>query len=353
MSSLCKIRTFNYSNYPSHVSDLKIAAYRSIILQEVLRDIRRAHKHISHLVSDIFQVASVQTYNLFWLDPHYRFLPGTIEHHPTLLADLLASTRNISGIRSWSIEAPTSALTHPRTCEYFHSTADNFYFHRMVRSSHLVISISESTWQPFELGIMLPWVRCALTEGCIAPLGSQWRSSCRLDKKPHYRYSGCHHYDMSALNVLLGIAYNFTSYQYSAPPSSRFFAPFYKMLKTRSSSSPSTQAASEDNLRPAILAASKLAAENFDYTDYDPGESVRRDELSLLESEDRFDRVLTDDDLPEEQRRPLPKRPPSILSSLGVSSSSSIPSLHSPSSFLSSPSPEEDSMQLLNQKKSL
>src|SRR5699024_4496476 len=144
-------------------------------------------------------------------------------------------------------EAPTSALTHPRMFEYFHTTADNFYFHRMVRSSHLVISISESTWQPFELGIMLAWVRCALTEGCIVPLGSQWRSSCRLDKKPHYRYSGCHHYDMSALNVVLGIAYNYSSSEYSAPPSSRFFAPFYKLLKASQATSSTGGASGTSN----------------------------------------------------------------------------------------------------------
>lgn len=280
----------------------------------MLQDIRRARRHLQFFLNDTastsFRASSEVEliYSIFWIDPHYRFLPDTIRRHPLQLPRLLSETRNISGIRSWSIEAPTSALTHPRMFEYFHTTADNFYFHRMVRSNHLLISISEATWQPFELGVMLPWVRCALTEGCIIPLGSQWRSSCRLDKKPHYRYSGCHHYDMSALNVLLGVAYNFSNFAYSSQPSSRFFAPFYKLLKYSTSTTPSSNSVEVDVEQ--VQSTAPLAYEDFYYPDYpdEPGQLERHDESSL-ESEDRFDRIFTDDDLPEEQRRPVPKQP--------------------------------------------
>lgn len=304
----------------------------------MLCDIRRARRHLQFFLNDTattsFRASSEEEliYSIFWIDPHYRFLPDTIRRHPLQLPKLLSETRNISGIKSWSIEAPTSALTHSRMFEYFHTTADNFYFHRMVRSNHLLISISESTWQPFELGIMLPWVRCALTEGCISPLGSQWRSSCRLDKKPHYRYSGCHHYDMSALNVLLGVAYNFSNSKYSSQPSSFFFAPFYKLLKYSTSTTPSSN--SVDVYVEQVQSTASLAYENFDYPDYEPGQLERHDEFShSLESEDRFDRIFTDDDLPEEHRRPAPKQPALRLQTL-----SSNLLFHRQSSSLLSPS---------------
>lgn len=336
VSTLCKIRQFNFSQYPPHVSDLKIAAYRSIILQEMLCDIRRARRHLQLFLNETaptsFRASSEEEliYSIFWIDPHYRFLPDTIRRHPLQLPRLLFETRNISGIRSWSIEAPTSALTHPRMFEYFHTTADNFYFHRMVRSNHLLISISESTWQPFELGIMLPWVRCALTEGCLVPLGSQWRSSCRLDKKPHYRYSGCHHYDMSALNVVLGIAYNFSNSEYSSQPRCRFFAPFYKLLKFSQSTSASSNS-DPVKVNQEQSSSSRLTYEDFYFPDYDPGQLERHDESSL-ESEDRFDRIFTDDDLPEEHRRPAPRQPLRLQSA-----SSSNLLFHRPSASLLNP----------------
>lgn len=41
---------------------------------------------------------------------------------------------------------------------------------------------------------------------CIAPFGAQ-SGGCRFDKKPLYRYSGCHAYDSAALNLALGNAF--------------------------------------------------------------------------------------------------------------------------------------------------
>lgn len=37
---------------------------------------------------------------------------------------------------------------------------------------------------------------------------------CRYDKKPQYRYSSCHGYDVSAFNIVLGIHYQFDSSPY-------------------------------------------------------------------------------------------------------------------------------------------
>merc|ERR1719419_1250376 len=61
--------------------------------------------------------------------------------------------------------------------------------------------------------VMLPWVKCALTQRCVNPIGAQ-DTGCRFDKKPQYRYSGCHAYDVSALNVVLGQHFRFDESRY-------------------------------------------------------------------------------------------------------------------------------------------
>ena len=41
----------------------------------------------------------------------------------------------------------------------------------------------------------------------------------RYDKKPLFRYSGCHHYDASAFNVALGVMFSYDTRLYLAPAS--------------------------------------------------------------------------------------------------------------------------------------
>ena len=39
-------------------------------------------------------------------------------------------------------------------------------------------------------------------------------TGCNLDKKPAFRYSGCHAYEVSALNVVLGKVFDFDESKY-------------------------------------------------------------------------------------------------------------------------------------------
>lgn len=57
----------------------------------------------------------------------------------------------------------------------------------------------------------------------IACLGAQ-SNGCRFDKKPQYRYSGCHSHDSSALNIVLGLAFQFddSSYSFHLSPETYF-----------------------------------------------------------------------------------------------------------------------------------
>lgn len=102
--------------------------------------------------------------------------------------------------------------------EYFKTRQDNYFFHRMIKPSHILLYNTDRIHNE----LMLPWLRCILTPECIAPIGSQ-SSGCRFDKKPLYRYSGCHHYDTSAINVVLGLMFNFNEKPYSAPEEYKFF----------------------------------------------------------------------------------------------------------------------------------
>ena len=49
-------------------------------------------------------------------------------------------------------------------------------------------------------------------------------TGCRFDKKPAFRYSGCHAYELSALNVVLGRMFNFDESKYIIDDKYKFFA---------------------------------------------------------------------------------------------------------------------------------
>lgn len=69
---------------------------------------------------------------------------------------------------------------------------------------------------------MLPWVQCSLTQDCIIPIGAQ-SEGCKFNKKPQYRYSGCHSYDASALNIVLGLKFKLDESKYTYSGKERLF----------------------------------------------------------------------------------------------------------------------------------
>ena len=64
---------------------------------------------------------------------------------------------------------------------------EDYAFQHMVSLASLVLVTGERLGRE----LMLPWVQCVLTEPCINPVGAQ-DTGCRWDKKPQFRYSGCH-----------------------------------------------------------------------------------------------------------------------------------------------------------------
>lgn len=185
-STLCTVVEFQFSLWPDHVRDLKLQAYRPIAIQQVLRESGLA----------------------LWLDLDYRVTFGDLSSW----IDRAKQT----GIQAWPQEpltkdtgggvgatraaTATTSLTHPKMFDYFPDvTKEDYEFQHMVSGSCLLLVDSPA----LRLSLLTPWLRCVLTEDCINPIGAQ-STGCRFDKKPQYRYSGCHKYDVSALNIVLG-----------------------------------------------------------------------------------------------------------------------------------------------------
>ncbi|KAI4453221.1 hypothetical protein MML48_scaffold00002779 [Holotrichia oblita] len=190
----CQIITFSLNDFPSHVQDDNLHAFRPLIIQDALQ----------------------RTGAIFFLESSTRFFKNTTaEHIKTLYESVLSGT----GILAWRMDSypAVSSLTHKKMFEYFHTDSDNFIFSPMVSGSYLLIVNTENIHKD----IMLPWVLCAITRDCIVPIGAQ-SAGCRFDKKPQYRYSGCHSYDTSALNIVLGLKFKFDYMRYSYDGSKMF-----------------------------------------------------------------------------------------------------------------------------------
>ncbi|XP_035436395.2 uncharacterized protein LOC118266888 isoform X3 [Spodoptera frugiperda] len=180
-SSKCAIIDLDLDTFPSHVSDESIHAVRPLVIQHAL----------SRVGGVIFCEASQR-----WA--------GT----PAELAALWSRAAAGGGVLAWPRRAAVTSLTHPRMFHYFHATIDDFLFVQMMDVTRLIV-----VNKPSVVDIMRPWIQCVLTLDCIMPIGAQ-SVGCRFDKKPQYRYSGCHGQDASALSIVLGLRSGFEESAY-------------------------------------------------------------------------------------------------------------------------------------------
>ncbi|RUS73465.1 hypothetical protein EGW08_018775 [Elysia chlorotica] len=177
----CEVVLFSFEKYPSHVKYLNLRSYRPLCIQETLNKFGA----------------------VVWVDDGLYFTSPN-------LSQVILRAKD-SGIQGWPIKDPTSAFTHPKTFEFFHTDQKSYYFQHAVESSHLVLYNS----QRLATELMLPWVKCALVEMCISPPGAQDKG-CNYFRKPLFRYTGCHRYDMSALNIILGGMFDFEERPYAS-----------------------------------------------------------------------------------------------------------------------------------------
>ncbi|ELT94349.1 hypothetical protein CAPTEDRAFT_221283 [Capitella teleta] len=165
----CIVREVHWERYPSHVRDLGIKAFRPFLIQETLHE---------------FGV-------VFWTHAAMRFNSSNL--------DALRHTAETHGISTWPMRnLPTSSLTHYQTLRYLHEKPSNLRFQRMAEPN---MALYYNTYR-LHYKLMMPWVKCALEKECVAPRAARSKG-CQL-QKPRYLYTGCHSYDTSVFNVLLG-----------------------------------------------------------------------------------------------------------------------------------------------------
>ncbi|XP_045612939.1 uncharacterized protein [Procambarus clarkii] len=197
----CVVMTFDFNAYPSHIRDLRLKAYRPIIIQELL----------------------MRTGAVLWLDASVRLADETQNSDKTL--DWSEMALKSGGVLTWPLPnpalLPSAALTHPNMFTFFHTKKHNYDFQQMGDAGTLMVYNTVAVHQY----LMKPWVSCALTHNCISPIGAQ-DTGCRYDKKPLFRYSGCHHYDASAFNVALGVMFSYDTRLYLAA-----FSPFIRVSR--------------------------------------------------------------------------------------------------------------------------
>ncbi|KAH8407604.1 hypothetical protein KR222_007922 [Zaprionus bogoriensis] len=188
-SSRCSVISYDLSEFPSFINDQRTHAYRPIVIKDALRRAK----------SVLF------TENYMRIRGGYREL-----HH------LLHGRVNVSGVLGWNTPTAVSSRTHPKMFDYFESDAEDFIFLRMVDLDAVFFVDSAFVTEK----ILLPWLKCALTLECIDPIGAQ-SNGCKFNKKPLYRYSGCHGYDASAFNIVLGLTLHLDDSKYSLPSDTR------------------------------------------------------------------------------------------------------------------------------------
>ena len=190
-NATCHIRAFDPdSRFPSHTR--RISAFRPIIIQDVLRFAG----------------------SVLFLSIDQKLITGN-------LTGPLAFAKAHGGVAAWVLaeNRPTSSLTHPNMINLFMGDKSmDLQFQHMVGLEALILYNTEGVRRH----LMLPWVKCALMADCVEPIGAQ-DTGCRFDKKPQYRYSGCHAYDVSALNIVLGQMFGFDESKYICDDQ-RFFS---------------------------------------------------------------------------------------------------------------------------------
>jgi hypothetical protein len=111
---------------------------------------------------------------------------------------------------AWPSSEPITQMTHPSMFKYFKAAIPDFYFVHMLDTRQLILYNNID----IHTKLMLPWVKCALKESCVAPLGSKYHG-CDFSRRPTFLYSSCHRYEMSAFSIITAMMFDFDESKYT------------------------------------------------------------------------------------------------------------------------------------------
>ena len=177
LESYCNVhvRQFNFSRYPDFVQNLRLFAWKPLMVHELSKEFDFIFYHDAsiRLMKPVVDI-------VLPLMKEFPFVPG--------------STFNVTSRKI--VRKTHNGMLHYLNMTQCREELDVF---GVVEANSWALRVNELTVSK----ILEPWADCALHKECIAPEGAQviCNETYGIDAKGAYR--GCHRYDQSALNMIL------------------------------------------------------------------------------------------------------------------------------------------------------
>ena len=168
-----EVRKFPFHNYPTHVKTLTMYAWKPLVIKEIAQE----YEVVLYGDASLRVMSTVKDSILKFL-LQFPFVTGPLHQFPAI------------------------SVTHDGMLDYF-----NFNLSREEAVKSIPGSIQSGgflIWLNSQMchKLLSKWVDCALHEMCIAPKGAK-HFPCNIYLLRSGDFAECHHFDQSALNVIL------------------------------------------------------------------------------------------------------------------------------------------------------
>ena len=181
-------RKFDFNKYPPHIKNLRLYAWKPLIIQELLAEFD----------------------GVMWIDTSVKVY-GDLTHVLERLVHLK------SGILFFlKLRPPThsiAAAVDPGMMEYFPLTPQGktYLVTDMLPGATILVFNTADVQEH-----VMKWASvCALVKDCIAPPGSQYDCPPNIWTIPRDQFAGCHRYEQAHFSLLLANLYSDTRERYS------------------------------------------------------------------------------------------------------------------------------------------